>query len=107
MIAALNDIVKADGWKGLYRGLSPNVAGNSASWGLYFLWYTMIKERMSAHDTSPDPATGGPRKLSAGQHLLAASESGAITALMTNRSGWSRRVCLRLPIPPPNQPVQG
>lgn len=84
MIAALNDIVKADGWKGLYRGLSPNVAGNSASWGLYFLWYTMIKERMSAHDTSPDPATGGPRKLSAGQHLLAASESGAITALMTN-----------------------
>lgn len=84
MIAALNDIVKADGWKGLYRGLSPNVAGNSASWGLYFLWYTMIKERMSASDTSPDPATGGPRKLSAGQHLLAASESGAITALMTN-----------------------
>ncbi|EST08388.1 Mitochondrial substrate/solute carrier [Kalmanozyma brasiliensis GHG001] len=84
MMGALNDIVKADGWKGLYRGLSPNVAGNSASWGLYFLWYTMIKERMSANDTTPDPATGEPRKLSAGQHLLAASESGAITALMTN-----------------------
>lgn len=84
MIGALNDIVKADGWKGLYRGLSPNVAGNSASWGLYFLFYTMIKERMSASDTSTDPDTGGPRKLSAGQHLLAASESGAITALITN-----------------------
>lgn len=84
MIGALNDIVKADGWKGLYRGLSPNVAGNSASWGLYFLWYTMIKERMSANSTGTDPATGGPKKLSAGQHLLAASESGAITALMTN-----------------------
>ncbi|KAJ1021596.1 hypothetical protein NDA16_003734 [Ustilago loliicola] len=84
MIGALNDIVKADGWKGLYRGLSPNVAGNSASWGLYFLWYTMIKERMSASDSNQDPATGAPKKLSAGQHLLAASESGAITALMTN-----------------------
>lgn len=84
MISALNEIVKVDGWKGLYRGLSPNVAGNSASWGLYFLWYTMIKERMSPSDTSMDPVTGGPRKLSAGQHLLAASESGAITALMTN-----------------------
>ncbi len=84
MIGSLNDIVKADGWKGLYRGLSPNVAGNSASWGLYFLFYTMIKERMSANDTTPDPTTGAPRKLSAGQHLLAASESGAITALITN-----------------------
>lgn len=84
MIGALNDIVKVDGWKGLYRGLSPNVAGNSASWGLYFLWYTMIKERMSASDSNQDPTTGEPKKLSAGQHLLAASESGAITALMTN-----------------------
>ncbi|CDW98483.1 hypothetical protein [Sporisorium scitamineum] len=84
MVGALNDIVKADGWKGLYRGLSPNVAGNSASWGLYFLWYTMIKERMSANESNQDSATGEPKKLSAGQHLLAASESGAITALMTN-----------------------
>lgn len=83
MIGALNDIVKTDGWKGLYRGLSPNVAGNSASWGLYFLWYTMIKERMSANASSDDPSAA-PKKLSAGQHLLAASESGAITALMTN-----------------------
>ncbi|KIS66599.1 uncharacterized protein UMAG_05588 [Mycosarcoma maydis] len=84
VIGALNEIVKADGWKGLYRGLSPNVAGNSASWGLYFLWYTMIKERMSASNSSLDAATGEPKKLSAAQHLLAASESGAITALMTN-----------------------
>ncbi|GAC95336.1 hypothetical protein PHSY_002911 [Pseudozyma hubeiensis SY62] len=83
MVGALNDIVRTDGWKGLYRGLSPNVAGNSASWGLYFLWYTMIKERMSAN-ASHDAATGEAKKLSAGQHLLAASESGAITALMTN-----------------------
>lgn len=36
--ASLKDIVHDQGWKGLYRGLSPNVIGNSASWGLYFLW---------------------------------------------------------------------
>ncbi|MCO5555477.1 hypothetical protein L7F22_009022 [Adiantum nelumboides] len=76
MASALRAIVRRDGWTGLYRGLSPNVVGNSASWGLYFLWYTMIKEHMT-------DAEGG-RKLSPGQHLLAASESGAITALMTN-----------------------
>lgn len=79
---ALREIVRRDGYAGLYRGLSPNVVGNSASWGLYFLWYTMIKEYMAA-PSSQDPK-GKTKKLSPGQHLLAASESGAITALMTN-----------------------
>lgn len=34
---ALEDAVKADGWKGLYRGLVPNLVGGASSWGLYFL----------------------------------------------------------------------
>ena len=34
---ALRDIHANEGWRGLYRGLSPNVAGNATSWGLYFL----------------------------------------------------------------------
>lgn len=34
---ALEDAVRADGWKGLYRGLSPNLVGSASSWGLYFL----------------------------------------------------------------------
>lgn len=80
MSEALRIIIRRDGYSGLYRGLSPNVVGNSASWGFYFLWYTMIKEYMAAPSTD-----GGKNKvLSPGQHLLAASESGAITALMTN-----------------------
>ena len=37
--ASLKDIVKADGFTGLYRGLGVNMLGNSASWGFYFLWY--------------------------------------------------------------------
>lgn len=39
VLGALKDAVGKDGWKGLYRGLSPNVAGNASSWGLYFLWF--------------------------------------------------------------------
>ena len=34
---ALRDIRSSEGWRGLYRGLGPNVAGNASSWGLYFL----------------------------------------------------------------------
>lgn len=94
MIGALKRIVKQDGWLGLYRGLSPNVVGNSASWGFYFLWYTLIKEHMAKSMSSSVASTGSSdgrttanaemKRLSAGQHLLAASESGAITALLTN-----------------------
>lgn len=34
---ALSTIAKTDGVKGLYQGVTPNVWGAGASWGLYFL----------------------------------------------------------------------
>jgi hypothetical protein len=34
---ALRDIHASEGWRGLYRGVGPNIAGNASSWGLYFL----------------------------------------------------------------------
>lgn len=34
---SLRDIHAEQGWKGLYRGVGPNIAGNASSWGLYFL----------------------------------------------------------------------
>jgi solute carrier family 25 folate transporter 32 len=34
---SLRDIYQTRGIKGLYRGVSPNIAGNASSWGLYFL----------------------------------------------------------------------
>ena len=39
---ALRDIHTSEGWRGLYRGLSPNIAGNASSWGLYFLLYVFF-----------------------------------------------------------------
>jgi solute carrier family 25 (mitochondrial folate transporter), member 32 len=47
----LRHIVRDEGnYKALYRGLMPNMVGNSVSWALYFLWYVAgpIGQLMSA-----------------------------------------------------------
>ena len=43
------------GLRALYRGLTPNLLGNSASWALYFSLYSKTKSGFSAFhgDTSP------------------------------------------------------
>jgi len=69
---SLSDIYRKDGVRGLYRGISPNIAGNASSWGLYFLFYNMLKARDSSSD------------LSAGRYLLYSAEASAATAVITN-----------------------
>ncbi|KAL5488290.1 FLX1 [Sanghuangporus weigelae] len=74
---ALRDIYTAQGIRGLYRGVGANIAGNASSWGLYFLFYNMLKKRMSP--------TGDPSyKFSSATTLLYAAEASAVTAVMTN-----------------------
>ncbi|BGP15178.1 hypothetical protein JCM10213_008682 [Rhodosporidiobolus nylandii] len=73
----LREISRRDGLGGLYRGMAPNLVGNASSWGLYFLWYTMLKQSMF-----PNQPEG--KKLNAGQHLAASATSGVITAVITN-----------------------
>ncbi|KAL8923393.1 MAG: hypothetical protein Q9172_003142 [Xanthocarpia lactea] len=62
---------------GLYRGLSPNLAGNSISWALYFLWYSEIKAGLQVYHAS---ANG----LSYHDFFLASGVAGALTAVCTN-----------------------
>jgi solute carrier family 25 folate transporter 32 len=77
IIDSLRAIKTNDGWAGLYRGVGPNIAGNAASWGLYFLFYNMLKKRAA---DSGDPNS----PLSAGQYLLFSAEASAVTAILTN-----------------------
>jgi len=84
---ALVDIKKRDGWGGLYRGLGPNVVGNVTGWGLYFMWYELLKRRIARNDPSTlhtTPGGGHEVRLSPGGYLLASAEASALTAVMTN-----------------------
>jgi hypothetical protein len=39
----LRQIIRDEGSYGaLYRGIGPNMVGNSISWALYFLWYELV-----------------------------------------------------------------
>ncbi|MCJ1385918.1 hypothetical protein MMC17_009042 [Xylographa soralifera] len=65
------------GFLALYRGLSPNLIGNSVSWALYFLWYDQIKHTLLAH-------RGLSQGLSYYDYFLASGTAGILTAICTN-----------------------
>ncbi|KAF7982330.1 hypothetical protein HWV62_29034 [Athelia sp. TMB] len=76
ILNSLRDIRAQEGWRGLYRGVGPNIAGNAASWGFYFLFYNMLKKRA----TGDEPGF----VMSPGAYLLCSAQASAVTAVMTN-----------------------
>lgn len=62
--------------RSFYRGLMPNMIGNSVSWALYFMWYGNIKDLLRA--------TRGAHELSSSDYFLASGTSGVLTAVFTN-----------------------
>lgn len=76
-LRSFQEIYRNEGFRhGLYRGLTPNFAGATVSWGLYFYLYAGIKSSMPV-----DPNTG---RLGPTQHMAASMIGGALTAMVTN-----------------------
>ncbi|KAK3701984.1 hypothetical protein RRG08_017874 [Elysia crispata] len=85
---AFRTIVQSDGWKGLYRGVTPNVTGAGLSWGLYFLFYNTTKTYMQDGDTT--------KNLGPGKHMFIASVAGLATLTIANPIWVSKtRMCLQ------------
>ncbi|KAF9089345.1 hypothetical protein BGX27_002516, partial [Mortierella sp. AM989] len=76
-LRSFQQIYRSEGFRhGLYRGLTPNFAGATVSWGLYFYLYAGIKAKMPV-----DPTT---KRLGPSQHMAASILGGALTAVVTN-----------------------
>ncbi|KAJ3336605.1 hypothetical protein HDU93_002528 [Gonapodya sp. JEL0774] len=73
--AAFTSILREEGWRGLYQGVSPSLVGASLSWGLYFYWYEIGKSWIRNRNGTP---------LGPADYLLASSGAGAITQVFTN-----------------------
>ncbi|ELT88873.1 hypothetical protein CAPTEDRAFT_174218 [Capitella teleta] len=85
---AARSIIRQNGIRGLYQGVTPNVAGAGASWGFYFFFYNAIKNYMQNGDATQ---ALGPEK-----HMLAAAEAGVATLLITNPIWVAKtRLCLQ------------
>ena len=61
-------LIQSHGYKSLYRGVIPNFAGSTLSWGLYFGWYSLIKDAMARSNQN--------NQLSASHHLIASAQAG-------------------------------
>uniref|UniRef100_A0A2P2HX81 Solute carrier family 25 member 32 n=3 Tax=Hirondellea gigas TaxID=1518452 RepID=A0A2P2HX81_9CRUS len=81
-------IWKTEGIKGFYKGVTPNLWGAGTSWGLYFLFYNMVKGQYQDGQKN--------QQLGPGKHMIAAAEAGVITLLVTNPI-WvvKTRLCLQ------------
>ncbi|XP_036395383.1 mitochondrial folate transporter/carrier-like [Megalops cyprinoides] len=64
-----------EGIRGLYQGVTPNIWGAGASWGLYFFFYNAIK----AYNQE-----GRQSELRATEHLVSAAQAGTLTLCITN-----------------------
>ena len=79
---AFKTILKNEGARGLYAGLSPAVVGNTASWAMYFAFYDRARKRYEK--ASNDDGEVEKKSISSGETLLAAAEAGVCVSLLTN-----------------------
>ncbi|KIX10486.1 uncharacterized protein Z518_01569 [Rhinocladiella mackenziei CBS 650.93] len=80
--SVLRDILRNEGptrIAALYRGLTPNLVGNSLGWGLYFLWYHEAQDLIrSIRGYEPG------HQLTSVDYLSASALSGLLSAILTN-----------------------
>ena len=73
----LSKILRDEGVKGLYRGLTPTLFALLPNWAVYFTVYERLKLAIG-NRLSPNSSTGP------GVHMIAAAGAGAATMLITN-----------------------
>ncbi|XP_050374250.1 nicotinamide adenine dinucleotide transporter 2, mitochondrial [Argentina anserina] len=75
IVTSLQNILKTEGIRGMYRGLSPTILALLPNWAVYFTVYEQLKGLLPHEDGS---------ELSIGENMIAAAGAGAATAISTN-----------------------
>lgn len=90
LVDAFRTISREEGYLGLYKGVSPNMWGAGAAWGLYFFFYSAMKAYCQEGDAS--------RPFGPGLNVTVGALAGVSTLCFTNPI-WvvKTRMCLQLP----------
>lgn len=86
VVGTLRQILKDEGFRGLYRGLSPTMFALLPNWAVYFTVYGHLKSHLGTEYISTDEQGHEVRikKLTLGANILAAAGAGAATNITTN-----------------------
>ncbi|XP_057530583.1 nicotinamide adenine dinucleotide transporter 1, chloroplastic-like [Amaranthus tricolor] len=77
IITSFQDIIKKEGIRGMYRGLSPTILALLPTWAVYFPVYEHLKGLLKKDEHGAD-------QLTIGKNMIAAAGAGAATAVTTN-----------------------
>ncbi|GAB4828865.1 Nicotinamide adenine dinucleotide transporter 2, mitochondrial [Ancistrocladus abbreviatus] len=76
IVTSVQNILRKEGFQGLYRGLSPTILALLPNWAVFFTVYEQLKGLLKSH--------GDDGHLTIGANMLAASGAGAVTAITAN-----------------------
>lgn len=79
VVSAFREVVKGEGFRGLYKGVAPAMSGSAISWGLYFYFYERIK---GWHVNEGHAGKDG--RLGTFTHMSSAMTAGACCVFLTN-----------------------
>ncbi|KAF5751902.1 nicotinamide adenine dinucleotide transporter 1 chloroplastic-like [Tripterygium wilfordii] len=77
IVTSLQNIVRTEGLRGMYRGLSPTLLALLPNWAVYFAVYEQLKGLLHSHGD-------GNGQLTIGANMVAAAGAGAATSIATN-----------------------
>ncbi|RWR78345.1 peroxisomal nicotinamide adenine dinucleotide carrier-like protein isoform X1 [Cinnamomum micranthum f. kanehirae] len=80
----LLQVIRSDGWGGLYSGLKPSLLGTAASQGIYYYFYQVFKNKAEAIAVSRKKRGRGDGTVGMFSWLVVAAIAGSFNVLLTN-----------------------
>ncbi|GMH41496.1 hypothetical protein BSKO_09406 [Bryopsis sp. KO-2023] len=88
LLEEIRQIIDERGLKGLYNGIRPAIIGAALSQGVYFFFYSALRDLLLLHSKSPEPQSSislpSTPSLGVGASLAVASMAGSINVILTN-----------------------
>ncbi|XP_038685516.1 peroxisomal nicotinamide adenine dinucleotide carrier-like isoform X2 [Tripterygium wilfordii] len=83
-ILQILQVIRTEGWGGLYSGLKPSLLGTAASQGIYYYFYQVFKNKVEAVAAAYKASGSGDGTVGVFSWLVVAACAGFLNVLLTN-----------------------